>query len=106
MLLKVLSNPLNDTEKPLSLEYLYRRYILYIPASFDFYPYSIEKYEECIKSLKLNLLEKKIPKLLSYNRLISVKKEDYLEGILKKRGLLSCVDYYKDRRRRTTLKSS
>ena len=44
MLLKVLSNPLNDTETPLSLEYLDRRYILYIPASFDFYPYSIENY--------------------------------------------------------------
>ena len=44
MLLKVLSNPLNDTEKPLSLEYLDRRYILYIPASFDFYPYDIENY--------------------------------------------------------------
>ena len=106
MLLNGLSNPLNDAENPLSLEYIDRRYILYIPAPFDFYPYSIEKYEECIKSLKLNLLEKKIPKLLSYNLLTSVKKKDYLEGILKKRGLLSCMDYYKDRRRRTTLISS
>ena len=44
MLLKVLSNPLNDTEKPLSLEYIERRYILYIPAPFDFYPYGIENY--------------------------------------------------------------
>ena len=106
MLLKVLSNPLNDTEKPLSLEYLDRRYILYIPAPFDFYPYDVAHYYECIKSLRLNLLEKKIPQLLSYNHGTSVKKEDYLEGILKKRELLSCVDYYKDRRRRTTLISS
>ena len=44
MLLNVLSNPLNDTEKPLSLEYIDRRYILYIPASCDFYPYDIENY--------------------------------------------------------------
>ena len=44
MLLNVLSNPLNDTEKPLSLEYIDRRYILYIPASFDFYPYDTENY--------------------------------------------------------------
>ena len=58
MLLNGLSNPLNDAENPLSLEYIDRRYILYIPAPFDFYPYSIEKYEECIKSLRLNLLEK------------------------------------------------
>ena len=28
----------------LSLEYIDRRYILYIPASFDFYPYDIENY--------------------------------------------------------------
>ena len=106
MLLNGLSNPLNDTEKPLSLEYIDRRYILYIPASFDFYPYDIENYKECIKSLRLNILEKKIPQLLSYNLVTSVKKEDYLEGILKKRGHLSCMDYYKDRRRRTTLISS
>ena len=85
MLLNGLSNPLNDTEKPLSLEYLDRRYILYIPASFDFFPYCIEKYKECIKSLRLNLFEKKIPQLLSYNLGTSVKKENYLEGILKKR---------------------
>ena len=90
----------------LSLEYIDRRYILYIPASFDFYPYDIENYKECIKSLRLNLLEKKIPQLLSYNLGTSVKKENYLEGILKKKGLLSYVDYYKDRRRRTTLISS
>ena len=51
-------------------------------------------------------MEKKIPQLLSYNLGTSVKKEDYLEGILKKKGLLSYVDYYKDRRRRTTLISS
>ena len=40
----------------LSLEYFDRMYILYIPASFDFYPYGIEKYKECIKSLRLKLL--------------------------------------------------
>ena len=28
----------------LSLEYIDRRYILYIPAPFDFYPYGIENY--------------------------------------------------------------
>ena len=28
----------------LSLEYIDRRYILYIPAPFDFYPYDIENY--------------------------------------------------------------
>ena len=66
----------------------------------------MKNYKECIKSLRLNLLEKKIPQLLSYNLGTSVKKEDYLEGILKKRGHLSCMDYYKDRRRRTTLISS
>ena len=44
MLLNGLSNPLNDTENPLSLEYIDRRYILYIPAPFDFYPYDIENY--------------------------------------------------------------
>ena len=66
----------------LSLEYIERRRILYIQSPTDFYRYGIEKYEECIRNLRLKLVEMNIPQVLSYSLGTSVKKDDFMEGKL------------------------
>ena len=66
----------------LSLEFIERRRILYIQSPIDFYRYGIEKYEECIRNLRLKLVEMNIPQVLSYSLGTSVKKDDFMEGKL------------------------
>ena len=66
----------------LSLEFIERRRILYIQSLIDFYRYGIEKYEECIRNLRLKLVGMNIPQVLSYSLGTSVKKDDFMEGKL------------------------
>ena len=66
----------------LSLEFIERRRILYIQSPIDFYRYGIEKYEECIRNLRLKLVGMNIPQVLSYSLGTSVKKDDFMEGKL------------------------
>ena len=66
----------------LSLEFIERRRILYIQSPIDFYRYGIEKYEECIRNLRLKLVGMNIPQVLSYSLGTSVKKDDFMEGNL------------------------
>ena len=66
----------------LSLEFIERRRILYIQSPIDFYRYGIEKYEECIRNLRLKLVGMNIPQVLSYSLGTSGKKDDFMEGKL------------------------
>ena len=66
----------------LSLEFIERRRILYIQSPIDFYCYGIEKYEECIRNLRLKLVGMNISQVLSYSLCTSVNKDDFMEGKL------------------------
>lgn len=68
-------SPLSGT---ISLEYIERRYILYMPCKDNFYEKGIVSYEENIHILRSKLLEKGLPQLLSYNLGTSVRRESFI----------------------------
>ena len=64
----------------ISLEFIDRRYILFMPCTENFYERGMVSYERNIHDLRSKLLEKELPQLLSYNLGTSVRRADFLEG--------------------------
>jgi len=64
----------------ISLEFIDKRYILYIPCTLNFYKEGIVAYEESIRLLRSELLERNMSQILSYSLGTSVKKEDFQRG--------------------------
>jgi DNA-binding transcriptional MerR regulator len=64
----------------ISLEFIDRRYLLYLPCTDNFYTQGIVAYEKTIQDLRTHLMDKELPQLLSYSLGTSVKQEDFTAG--------------------------
>lgn len=64
----------------ISLEYIDRRYILFMPCSDNFYESGIVTYEKTVLRLREKLMEKQLPQFLSYNLGTSVSQQNFEEG--------------------------
>jgi effector-binding domain-containing protein len=64
----------------ISLEFIDRRYLLYLPCTDNFYAQGIVAYEKTIQDLRTHLMDKELPQLLSYSLGTSVKQEDFTAG--------------------------
>ena len=64
----------------ISLEFIDRRYLLYMPCTDNFYEQGIVAYEKTIQDLRTQLMDKELPQLLSYSLGTSVKREDFIAG--------------------------
>ena len=64
----------------ISLEFIDRRYLLYMPCTDNFYAQGIVAYEKTIQDLRTHLMDKELPQLLSYSLGTSVKQEDFTAG--------------------------
>ena len=66
----------------ISLEFIDKRHILYIPCQENFYDGGVVAYERAVGELRRELMRRNVPQLLSYSLGTSVKREDFQRQIL------------------------
>ncbi len=64
----------------IALEFIDRRHIFSLPCPHNFYEEGIVAYEESIRELRQELMQREVPQILSYSLGTSVRQKDYEQG--------------------------